>query len=525
MSELIVTLVIASLPLYLITSALLSGFEPFRRFQDRIIKTAPVFMISIFIFLLVLFALIYATGQHTENALFRLTPLTTVVLTLVVLLGAVITRYSHRYMMTEACYPTFVKWLHNLLAAVIITVMANHLLIFFTGWLAISLCLHRLLVLYPERSRAVLAARKKYLMARSSEFLLAVAFITLYLNTGTAYIDEINAKLIHAEAGQNEPLLLISALCIAGAALLKCAQLPFHGWLIQVVEVPTPVSALLHAGIINLGGYLLMVFAPLMSSYAAANWMILVFAGLSLLFASLIMTTRVTVKVKLAWSTSAQMSLMLIQCALGLYGFALLHMVAHSLYKAYSFLSAGQTVQRSLTDAFAGRQPSSLADWLNAGLISLLITLTVVYFFSDNEPVAPWVLLFLSLASLLAVRFRHADQAHFYLWTITALGLGLFYGLFKTLFTSLLPPAVQTGANIHMDVWVISLLLLMFTCHLWLERSPSGKWAEAIKGQLFGGLYLDEWFTRATLKMWPRTDSPESKEASGSKNAPTSIRR
>ena len=54
-------------------------------------------------------------------------------------------------------------------------------------------------------------------------------------------------------------------LLIACAALLKCAQLPFHGWLIQVMEAPTPVSALLHAGVVNLGGFVLMRFAPLVA--------------------------------------------------------------------------------------------------------------------------------------------------------------------------------------------------------------------------------------------------------------------
>lgn len=524
MSELIVTLIIASLPLYLIVSALISGYVPFSRFRDKVMKTVPVFMISLCAVTLIVLGVLYSSGQHSDTALVRITPVSAVVLTLVVVLGAVISRFSQRYMMAEACYPTFVRWLHNLLAAVLITVVANHLLIFFVGWVAISLCLHRMLVLYPERSRALLAARKKFLMARSSELLLAVAFIALYVSTGSAYIGEINTTLVQT-ADAASPLMLMSAICIASAALLKCAQLPFHGWLIQVVEVPTPVSALLHAGIINLGGYLLMVFAPLMSLYTAANWMILVFAGLSLVFASLVMTTRVTVKVKLAWSTSAQMSLMLIQCALGLYGFALLHMVAHSLYKSYSFLSAGQTVQRSVTSEFANKQPSSLADWLNAALVALVITLTTVYFFADNEPVTPWFILFLSLSTLLAVRFTPSDQSHFYLWILTALGLALCYGLLKSLFTMLQPNITQVPPGSAMDIWVMGLLSFMFILHLWLERSPTGKWAEKIRAQLFGGLFLDEWFTRATLTIWPASSGLKPGKQSHPKNATTSIRR
>lgn len=525
MTELFFTIVIACLPLYLIASSLITDIALFNDFRQKIISSTPAFMIGICSVLFILLLVLYTSGNTVVTGIFHVTPVGAVVLAMVVILSAVIMRFSHRYMMTEPCYPEFVKWLQNLVAAVIVTVIANHLLIFFAGWVAISLCLHRLLMLYPNRSRALIAARKKFIMARISEVLLAAAFISLYLATGTVYISEINANIVESSTLETSPLLIMSALCIAFAALLKCAQLPFHGWLIQIVEVPTPISALLHAGIINLGGYLLLVFSPLLNIHTAANWMLLVFAGLSLIFSSLIMTTRVTVKVKLAWSTSAQMSLMLIQCGLGLYGFALLHMVAHSLYKAYSFLSAGQTVQRSVANEFAGKQISGIGDWLNAALLALVITLTSFSVFSENEPLAPWFLLYLSLTCLLAVRFKHADQAHFYLWTGIALALALGYGFLKSVFAALIPVTTEITAGSAMDVWVMALLLLVFVSHLWLARPPSGKWTETIRAQLFGGLYLDEWFTRITLAIWPISTSPVRKKQTGKHIVTTSIRR
>ena len=110
----------------------------------------------------------------------------------------------------------------------------------------------------------------------------------------------------------------VAAILLAITALIKCAQLPLHGWLIQVVEAPTPISALLHAGIINLGGFLLLSFAPLIAFSVDAQWVLLIIAGLSTLISALVMMTRISIKVKLAWSTCAQMGLMLIECALGL---------------------------------------------------------------------------------------------------------------------------------------------------------------------------------------------------------------
>jgi NAD(P)H-quinone oxidoreductase subunit 5 len=152
----------------------------------------------------------------------------------------------------------------------------------------------------------------------------------------------------------------LAALLIASAAMVKCAQFPMHGWLIQVVEAPTPVSALLHAGVINLGGFLLLM-APLMRHADLANWLLLIVAGLTCVAAALITMTRVSVKVLLAWSTVAQMGLMLVECALGQYGLALLHLVAHSCYKAYAFLAAGSRgrelpAQAARTAAYAPRR-------------------------------------------------------------------------------------------------------------------------------------------------------------------------
>lgn len=90
------------------------------------------------------------------------------------------------------------------------------------------------------------------------------------------------------------------------AAVLKCARLPFHGWLIQVMEAPTPVSALLHAGVVNLGGVVLLRFAPVVDRAVETRALLVVVGVLTAVVASLVMTTRVSVKVSLAWSTCAR---------------------------------------------------------------------------------------------------------------------------------------------------------------------------------------------------------------------------
>ena len=134
----------------------------------------------------------------------------------------------------------------------------------------------------------------------------------------------------------------IAALLLAISAIIKCAQLPLHGWLIQVMEAPTPVSALLHAGVVNLGGFMLIRLASVIYTTQAAQALLVVMGCLTAVVGSLVMSTGISIKVHLAWSTCAQMGFMLVECGLGLYALAFLHLLAHSLYKAHSWVQAGR---------------------------------------------------------------------------------------------------------------------------------------------------------------------------------------
>jgi NAD(P)H-quinone oxidoreductase subunit 5 len=128
------------------------------------------------------------------------------------------------------------------------------------------------------------------------------------------------------------------------AALLKSAAFPAHGWLVEVMETPTPVSALLHAGIVNAGGFLVIRFADVLLSVPHALHALALLGGIAAAAGSLAMIAQSSVKVSLAWSTVAQMGFMLLQCGLGAFTAATLHIVAHSLWKAQAFLSSGSVV-------------------------------------------------------------------------------------------------------------------------------------------------------------------------------------
>ena len=418
---------------------------------------------------------------------------------LVAFLGLIIGNFSRNYLAGDSQQVRFATMLHLTLAAVATVAVTDNLFVVLLAWMAVSLTLNELLLFYPERPRAVLAAHKKFIFARIAECALLVAFIMLYQQHGTAQISAI-VSAYPAELSGREHL----ATClIAFAAAIKCAQLPMHGWLIQVVEAPTPVSALLHAGVVNLGGYLLILFAPLLSSSAPAITLLLFIAGLSATLASLIMVTRVTVKVKLAWSTVAQMGLMLVQCALGLYELAMLHLMAHACYKAYLFLRAGSAVQVKLAQQLSPSVTTSVQSWLLSAAIAGSSCVFAAHFIAPDGPLSPWLL----LAAFLTVALAEYDSVNRDRPPTTALAfsvvLFLAYLLQKQLMSGLVAPATSSSIAGLADIWVMFLIGVLISTWLLLRHTGDSEFTQTLRNWLFAGLFLDEWVTRTTLQIWP----------------------
>jgi NAD(P)H-quinone oxidoreductase subunit 5 len=428
-------------------------------------------------------------------------PLTAVMQVLASFIAFVVIRYSCTSMATEARAATYLVWLQLTLAAVTLAVASNHMLMLLAAWTCISLGLHRLLMFFPERPRAALAAHKKFLLARLAELCLLGAFLLLHHVQRSWLISDVLAAY-PAQLSWAEQL---AALLIAAAALAKCAQLPVHGWLIQVVEAPTPVSALLHGGIINLGGFLLILFGPLLLQAPAAQWLLLAVAGLTMLLAGLIMTTRISAKVRLAWSTSAQMGLMLVECALGLFELALLHLLAHSCYKAHAFLSAGDAVAADVRARQVQVAPPTSAQVVLSLLLASLLVVGVIWalgFFAGHAPSAPWSpwwLLVLALATLL---MRGHGVSGLWRWLPTLAVTLTAYVLLKNLLAGLAPHDVYQ-VSIWADLWLCVLFSLLFAGYHLQTYFAHLPWVNRLNIWLYSGLYLDEWATRATLALWP----------------------
>ena len=272
------------------------------------------------------------------------TDVVSVALTLTVaFVGWVVLRFSRTALDGEARQGRFMAGMAATLGCVLLLMSAGNLVQLAVAWIAVGAGLRGLILFYPGRPRAIRAARKKTASSALASLALVVAAILMARAYGTTDIGAINAM---ARIGGVDGWAWAIAACLAVAAVLKSALIPAHGWLTEVMEAPTPVSALLHAGVVNAGGFLLIRFADVLMAAPGVLAVLALAGGFSALAGAAVATTQPSVKTALAWSTCAQMGFMVLQCGLALFPLALLHIVAHSLYKAHAFLASGGAVEQ-----------------------------------------------------------------------------------------------------------------------------------------------------------------------------------
>ncbi|RED17995.1 proton-conducting transporter transmembrane domain-containing protein [Pontivivens insulae] len=431
----------------------------------------------------------------------RLDIVSAAMLLLVTFIGWIVLRYSATYLDGEAEQGRFMGWMALTLAAVMLLVSAGNVVQLAVAWIGAALGLHQLLIFYADRVEARRAARKKRITAQLGDVALIAAALTLILAFGTGDIVTLNEVASGGWA-------IFAAILLALAAVLKSAQLPLHGWLTEVMETPTPVSALLHAGIVNAGGFLLIRFADVMLTAPGVLALLVLIGGFTALVASLVMLTQAAVKTSLAWSTIAQMGFMILQCGLALFPLALLHILAHSLYKAHAFLTSGSAV-----DAVAAtRRPGPVAvpsvnKVLRAFGLALVIyaIMGLIFGLADKAPqaIALGAILIFGVAYLIAQGL--ADAAPRKLTQRTALASIAVAGSYFAL-QSILDwlakgtlPATPTPGNLEWALMVLIVVGFGFTA---LAQAMFPLWAhhpaaQSLRVHLANGLYLNALFDRA----------------------------
>jgi NAD(P)H-quinone oxidoreductase subunit 5 len=204
----------------------------------------------------------------------------------------------------------------------------------------VALCL--LLATYWE-----LPAARDGVRRTATAFLLGD--LALWTAIGLLTIRWGNVRLFSLSAtpfGHSSPSLVAAACLIVIAALSRSAQVPFQRWLPATLAAPTPISALLHAGVVNAGGVLLVRMSPIVSGSAIAMGIAFVAGSVSMVYGAVVMLLKTDIKGSLVYSTMAQMGFMILTCGLGLPAATVFHLTGHGFYKATLFLSSGSAIAR-----------------------------------------------------------------------------------------------------------------------------------------------------------------------------------
>jgi len=448
-----------------------------------------------------------------------LDPLSAVMLVLVAFLGAVVTRYSCNYLDGDEQQGRFAKWLSVTIGSVLTAILSGNLLLFTLAWLAASMSLHQLLTFYSDRPGALLAARKKFLISRLGDACMAGALVLTWKCFGTWQFSEMfaAADALRAHGGAHAGCLGWASVLLVSGAMLKSAQFPFHSWLPDTMETPTPVSALMHAGIINAGGFLIVRLSPIVvGSPAALNALALV-GAFTALFASVVMLTQTSVKRSLAYSTIAQMGFMMLQCGLGAFALAVLHIVAHSLYKAHAFLSSGNIASMSKSAWVPSERPGAHPLVLGGTLAAAVgLTWIVAALFGVGVGAEPGVLIpgsvfMMALAYLLWNLWASSHRAGLLGWGLligaaSATAYFALHAVFSRLLASSLPSYAPARSALEYGVMAVVVLLFMgvliFQAQLPLWSTT--RLGRALYVHAYKGFYFVTLANRVTLALTPR---------------------
>ena len=452
----------------------------------------------------------------------RLDLVSSAMLLLVCALGIIVVRYSRTYLAGESGLERYVRSLLLTIASVTLLVISNHFAVLVAAWITTELFLHQLLTFYRTRRQAIIVAHKKFLLNRVADMCFFAALALVATEVGSLRIDEVNA-FAQKSAALSPPLHLATVLLVCGV-VLKTAQIPFHGWMLEVMEAPTPVSALLHAGVVNIGGFVMIRMSPLMAHATIAQGMLVAVGLFTAIVGSLVMTTRVTIKVSLAWSTIAQMGFMLVQCGLGVWHLALLHLLAHSFYKAHAFLTSGSVVETWRGASLVRRARSSLA-YMAAGAALLSVAAVPFYAAYVLSPVraapahGPLALaLLLSFVPMIGRGLAAGRRAFGRAALFTAGATAAYFaghGIFDALAPAVTPSIEEAPASPLAWSIVAVALVTLFVAQTILLTRPTGGLARAIQPHLLRGLYMDDWFTRMTFRVWPpRLEGPSAQTPS-----------
>lgn len=289
---------------------------------------------------------------------FQLDPLSMSFVLLITGIGSLIHIYSLGYMDHDPGKRRFFGYLNLFVAAMLLLVLADNYLLLYVGWEGVGLASYLLIGFYQHKPSAAAAAKKAFVVNRVGDVGLSLAIMLMFVAFHTVTFAGISEK---AEQGSATVVFLIGIFLLIGAAG-KSAQVPLQSWLLDAMEGPTPVSALIHAATMVTAGVYLIVRANSIYdlSVAAQNAVILV-GAVTLLAGAAIGMAKDDIKKALAASTMSQIGYMVLAAGLGPIGYvyAIMHLLTHGFFKAGMFLGAG-SVMHAMNDEVDMRKYGAL---------------------------------------------------------------------------------------------------------------------------------------------------------------------
>jgi NADH-quinone oxidoreductase subunit L len=288
-----------------------------------------------------------------------LDPLSALFVLLITGVGGLIHIYSIGYMAHDPRRRRFFGYLNLFVAAMLILVLGSDYLVLFLGWEGVGLASYLLIGFWQYKPSAAVAAKKAFVVNRVGDMGMVLALSLMLATFGTTSITGVSQA---AEQASSAALTALGLLLLLGACG-KSAQVPLQSWLLDAMEGPTPVSALIHAAtMVTAGVYLIVRSNFIFDQTPVAQTAVVIVGLVTLLWGAVIGCAKDDIKKALAGSTMSQIGYMHLAAGLGPAGaaFAIFHLLTHGFFKANLFLGAG-SVMHGMNDEVDMRRYGGLA--------------------------------------------------------------------------------------------------------------------------------------------------------------------
>ena len=368
-------------------------------------------------------------------------PLSVFMFLIVTGVGFVIHIYSIGYMHDDPEYARFFSYLNLFIFSMLVLVAAADFFFLIVGWALVGLASYLLIGFYKEKTSAVLAARKAFVMNVIGDVGMVIAAFVIFESFGTLNFIEVFAAAPGTFRVNDDQILLITLLLLVGA-FAKSAQLPLHTWLPDAMEGPTPVSALIHAATMVTAGVYLVARCHVLYELAPFTMYLIATVGvLTAVFAGTMGMFQYDIKRVIAYSTMSQLGYMFLAMGIGVYSLGMFHLMTHAFFKALLFLAAGSVIH-----AMDGEQ-----DIRKMGGLRRVMPLTHGTFLIGALALAGFPLTsgYFSKEAIILSSY-HEDMGNFIFWVIALITAGMtaFY-IFRVYFSTFIGETRSPDAHPH----------------------------------------------------------------------------